>query len=66
MKMSLLVAAASMLGMAALLSPMGSLHAAELRVLAGGSLRGVLSELGPQFERTTGNKLKIGYRPAWG
>jgi molybdate transport system substrate-binding protein len=58
MKMSLLVAAASMLGMTPVLSPTG-LHAAELRVLAGGSLRGVLSELGPQFERDSGYKLVI-------
>jgi molybdate transport system substrate-binding protein len=54
MKMSLLVAAASMLGLAPVLS-----HAAELRVLAGGSLRGVLAELGPQFERASGHKLVI-------
>ena len=59
MKMSLLVAAASMLGIAPVLSPMGSLHAAELRVLAGGSLRSVLNELGPQFERDSGYKLNI-------
>lgn len=59
MKMSLLVLAASMLGIAPVLSPAGGVHAAELRVLAGGSLRGVLGELGPQFERATGNKLVI-------
>jgi molybdate transport system substrate-binding protein len=59
MKMSLLVAAASMLGVAPALSPMGSLEAAELRVLAGGSLRSVLNELGPQFERDSGHKLII-------
>jgi molybdate transport system substrate-binding protein len=59
MKMSLLVAAASMLGLAPVLAPMGGLHAAELRVLAGGSLRSVLSELGPQFERASGHKLTI-------
>jgi molybdate transport system substrate-binding protein len=59
MKMTLLVAAASMLGLAPVLSPMGGLHAAELKVLAGGSLRSVLTELGPQFERTSGHKLAI-------
>jgi molybdate transport system substrate-binding protein len=59
MKMSLLVAAASMLGLAPVLSSMGGLHAAELKVLAGGSLRSVLSELGPQFERASGHKLAI-------
>ena len=59
MKMSLLVAAASVLGLAPVLSPTGDLHAAELKVLAGGSLRSVLTELGPQFERTSGHKLDI-------
>ena len=57
--MSLLVAAASMLGLAPILSPTGGLHAAELKVLAGGSLRSALTELGPQFERASGHKLTI-------
>jgi molybdate transport system substrate-binding protein len=59
MKMSLLVAAASVLALAPVPSPMGGLHAAELKVLAGGSLRSVLTQLGPQFERDTGHKLVI-------
>jgi len=59
MKMSLLVAAASMLGPVPVLSSTGELHAAELKVLAGGSLRSVLTELGPQFERASGHKLDI-------
>ena len=59
MKMSLLVAAASMLGLTPVLSPTGGLHAAELKVLAGGSLNSVLTELGPQFERASGHKLII-------
>jgi molybdate transport system substrate-binding protein len=62
--MSLLVAAASMLGLAPVLSPMGGLHAAELKVLAGGSMTGVLTELGPQFERTSGHKLVIHFDTA--
>ncbi len=62
MKMSLLVAAASML--ASVLSPMGGLHAAELKVLAGGSMTGVLNELGPQFERVSGHKLIIHFDTA--
>lgn len=57
--MSLLVAAASMLGLVPVLSPMGGLHAAELKVLAGGSLRSVLTELGPQFESASGHRLII-------
>jgi molybdate transport system substrate-binding protein len=59
MKMSLAIAAASLLGLTPVLSPMGSAHAAELKVLAGGSLRSVLTELGPQFERASGHKLVI-------
>ena len=59
MKMSLIVAAASILGLAPGVSPMGGAHAAELKVLAGGSLRSVLTELAPQFERATGHKLTI-------
>lgn len=48
-----------MLGLAPVLSPTGGLHAAELKVLAGGSLTSVLNELGPQFERASGHKLVI-------
>ena len=59
MKMPILAAVASMLGLGPLLSPNGGLHAAELKVLAGGSLTSVLNELGPQFERASGHKLVI-------
>ena len=59
MKMSLIVAAASMLGLMPGVSPMGSAHAAELKVLAGGSLRSVLTELAPQCEQASGHKLAI-------
>ena len=59
MRMSLLAAVTSILGLAAVLSPIRGLHAAELKVLAGGSLRSALTELGPQFERTSGHKLTI-------
>ena len=59
MKMSLIVAAASMLGLAPGVSTMGSAHAAELKVLAGGSLRSLLTELAPQFEHASGHKLAI-------
>lgn len=59
MKMPLLAAVASMLGIAPVLSPIDGLHAAELKVLAGGSLTSVLNELGPQFERASGHKLVI-------
>ena len=59
MKMPLVIAAASILGIAPVLSPAGGVRAAELKVLAGGSLRSVLSELGPEFERASGHKLVI-------
>jgi molybdate transport system substrate-binding protein len=61
MKMSLAVAAASLLALAVVLSPVNGAHAAELKVLAGGSLRSVLTELGPQFERASGHKLIIDF-----
>jgi molybdate transport system substrate-binding protein len=57
MRESLLTVAASMLGLALVLSPM--VEAAELRVLAGGSTTGWLNELSPQFERATGHKVTI-------
>lgn len=59
MKMSLIVAAASVLGLTPTLSPIGAAHADELKVLAGGSLRSLLTELAPQFERASGHKLVI-------
>jgi molybdate transport system substrate-binding protein len=48
-------AATSVLG----LTPMTGLQAAELKVIAGGSMTAALNELGPQFERATGHKLVI-------
>ncbi|SHN63059.1 molybdate transport system substrate-binding protein [Bradyrhizobium erythrophlei] len=61
MKMSLIVAAASMLGLLPGASPTGSAHAAELKVLAGGSLRSVLTALAPKFEQASGHKLVIDF-----
>jgi molybdate transport system substrate-binding protein len=52
-------AAAAMLVLALGLSPMTDLQAAELKILAGGSLTGPLNELAPQFERASGHKLVI-------
>jgi molybdate transport system substrate-binding protein len=45
--------------LALVLSSVASLHAAELKVLAGGSMTAVLNELAPQFERASGHKLVI-------
>jgi molybdate transport system substrate-binding protein len=59
MKKLSLTAAASMLGLALVMPPMTDLQAAELRILAGGSMTGSLNELGPQFERASGHKLVI-------
>jgi molybdate transport system substrate-binding protein len=52
-----LIVGALMLGMALL--PAGGAAAAELRVIAGGSITRLLNELGPQFEKTSGHKLSI-------
>ena len=41
------------------MSPTASLKAAELKVLAGGSLTGPLTEIALQFERASGHKLVI-------
>ena len=59
MKKPLLAAAASLFGLVFVMSPILDLHAAELKVLAGGSMTGPLNELGPQFERASGHKLVI-------
>jgi molybdate transport system substrate-binding protein len=44
---------------ALVLSPVAGLEAAELKVIAGGSMTASLNELGPQFERASGHKLVI-------
>ena len=51
--------AASILGLAVVTSPVTGLRAAELKVIAGGSMTGSLNEIGPQFERASGHKLVI-------
>jgi molybdate transport system substrate-binding protein len=55
----LTAAAASMFGLVFVMSPIADLRAAELKVLAGGSMTGPLNELGPQFERASGHKVTI-------
>jgi molybdate transport system substrate-binding protein len=50
---------ASLLGLAIILSPTANTQAAELKVLAGGSMTVSLNELKPRFEQATGNKLTI-------
>jgi molybdate transport system substrate-binding protein len=52
-----LTAAALMLGPT--MSPTAALRAAELRLIAGGSMTALLNELGPPFERISGHRLVI-------
>ena len=47
----------TLFALAMALSPAAGARAAELTVLAGGSMTASLRELGPQFERATGHKL---------
>jgi molybdate transport system substrate-binding protein len=58
MKPSLAVAA-SVLGLALTMTTTTSPRAAELKVLAGGSMTAALKELGPQFEAASGHKVGI-------
>jgi molybdate transport system substrate-binding protein len=53
------VAAASILGLVLAMSSTADLRAAELKVVAGGSLVPLFKELGPQFEKASGHKLSI-------
>lgn len=52
-----LTAAALILGPT--MSPTSALRAAELRLIAGGSMTALLNELGPPFERASGHRLVI-------
>src|ERR1700732_4539476 len=59
MKKLLRGAAGPMVGLMVAISPMTDVRAAEIRMLAGGSMAGLLNELAPQFERASGHKLVI-------
>jgi molybdate transport system substrate-binding protein len=50
---------AAIWSLALVLAPVARLQAAELKVLAGGSMTAVLNELAPPFERASGHKLII-------
>jgi molybdate transport system substrate-binding protein len=49
--------AISTLGLLLMLSPIAGFKAAELKVIAGGSLTGLFGELGSRFEQASGHKL---------
>ena len=59
MKRLSLVAVASMLGLTLAMPPMTDGQAAELKVIAGGSLVPLFGQLGPQFEKESGHRLSI-------
>ena len=59
MKKPLLSLAASLFAWALVMPPIEKVTAAELKVIAGGSMTGSLNEIGPQFERASGHKLVI-------
>ncbi|WP_375415359.1 molybdate ABC transporter substrate-binding protein [uncultured Bradyrhizobium sp.] len=52
-------AAASIFGLVFVISSITDIRAADLRVLAGGSMTGPLNELAPLFERASGHNLTI-------
>ena len=56
--MSMLTLAGAALGLAMAAAPFAA-GAAELKILAGGSMMASLKELGPQFEKATGHKVDI-------
>ena len=54
-----LTVAASVLGVALVLSPSANVRAAELKLLAGGAMSAVWADIKPQFEQASGHKLEI-------
>src|SRR4051794_41594431 len=59
MKRYSLTVAASVLGLVLVLSPSTNVHAAELKLLAGGAMSSVWADIKPEVERASGHKLEI-------
>jgi molybdate transport system substrate-binding protein len=53
------LAALSLLGLAIAMSPAAGTYAAELKIIAGGSMTSSLNQIAAQFERASGHKLVI-------
>jgi molybdate transport system substrate-binding protein len=51
--------AATLVGIAMAMAPIAAVKAAELKVIAGGSMTASLKELGPRFEKASGHKLDM-------
>ena len=49
-----------------LAAPLGAAKAAEIKVVSAGAMRAVLQELIPQFEKSSGHKVKVEYATAGG
>jgi molybdate transport system substrate-binding protein len=52
---------ASVLSLSVLLSPTMGLQAADLKVIAGGTMTASLQDLGPRFEKATGHKVAMAF-----
>src|SRR4029077_1786151 len=59
MRNSLLKSVTTLLSGLLIMTMATSLQAAELKVIAGGSMTALLNQLGPPFEQATGHKLSI-------
>ncbi len=61
--MTIITFAGAALGFAIAAAPIAAASAAELKILAGGSLTGSFKELAPRFEKATGHTLDVAFAP---